>query len=121
MPRGKVVFFEKYNRPGSKLYPGVTHDIWIYAPASIDTAAPPGLLVCCDGNEWLDEGPRSDVAACAVLDTPMHAGDIPSTAAIFINAGHHPAKVGGGQRKIGYDVCNGDYAGFLTELLPLNC
>lgn len=116
VPRGKVVFFEKYRRPGSELYPDVTHDLWIYAPANTD--APPGLLVCCDGEGWLDEGPRSDVAACAVLDTLMHARDIPSTAAIFINAGQHPEK-GGGQRKIEYDLCNGDYARFLTELIPL--
>lgn len=122
IPRGKVWLFDKYVRPDSDFYPGVTHDIWIYAPANLSAKmkAGIGLVVCCDGEGYLDEGPRSSVAACAVLDTLIHSGEIPSVAGLFIQSGQHPQKSFGGQRKIEYDLCNDEYARFVKEdLVPL--
>src|SRR5260221_11512068 len=46
VPKGKVT---KYSFEHSKIFPGATHDYWVYAPAQYDAAKPACVMVFQDG------------------------------------------------------------------------
>jgi enterochelin esterase-like enzyme len=115
-----------YERPGvprgtlsekmvheSKIYPGLTCNWWIYAPAQYDAAKPAAVMVWQDGQGMVErEGTRSQI----VFDNLTQEGRIPVIVHIFIQ----PGTVGGRAfRSIQYDRVDDVYARFvLEEILP---
>lgn len=120
--RGRVDQIKVWS--ASHVFPGTTRDIWIYRPAQLDDSPePPALMVFQDGEGYVD--PDGAVRAPAVLDTLIHAGELPPTVAAFVNPGTRvdPAAADpdhGDQRSFEYDALTDRYATFvLEELLPL--
>ncbi len=70
---------------GSRIYPGTTHDYWVYVPAQHDDARPAAVMVFQDGEFYMD--PDGPVRAPVVFDNLIHAGEMPVTIGVFINPG----------------------------------
>ena len=110
VPRGKVI---KQARLASKIvYPGSERDWWIYVPSQYRASRPAALMVFQDGqSQYLEQVPT-------VFDNLIHKGDMPVTAAVFINPGTYAD--GRRNRSIEYDTLSAEYARFLVEeVLPL--
>ncbi len=117
-PRGEVIRVEGWAR--SDVYEGTARDIWIYSPQKLSsTTAAAGLMVFQDGAAYVD--PAGAVRVPAVLDTMIHAGELPPTVAVFVSPGQRtsPLQGDGDQRSVEYDTLTDAYSRFLiTELLP---
>jgi hypothetical protein len=75
VPRGKVISFLEW--AGSREYPHTRRDMWVYTPNRLDPQGePPALIVFNDSLGYLD--PHGSVWATKVLDSLVHAGDIPN-------------------------------------------
>jgi enterochelin esterase-like enzyme len=110
------------------IYPGTTHDYWVYAPAQYDPTRPACVMVFLDGASYI--GPDGDARVPTVFDNLIHNGDMPVTVGIFIDAGVRtgpPEPVPDdffeayplSQRADEYDVLGDRYARFLLEeILP---
>jgi len=114
VPQGKVT---KLRWEHSAAYPNVEYDWWIYVPAQYDSKTPAALMVLLDGAGYASEtGP---VRAPTVFDNLIHAGAMPVTIGVFINAGRaigdKTTTVSTAQRSIEYDTVSDKYARFLLE------
>jgi gluconolactonase len=118
VPTGKVT---KSSWTNSKIYPGTTHDYWVYVPAQYNSATPAAVMVFQDGAGFVSETGHSRVPI--VFDNLIHKGEIPVTIGIFVNPGILPARNESEQarfyRSYEYDAVTGRYAEFLMEeILP---
>ncbi|MDE0692200.1 MAG: alpha/beta hydrolase-fold protein [Gammaproteobacteria bacterium] len=118
VPRGDMRKFPGWSQ--SDIYPNTVRDVLIHVPEQLAASTDdPAVMVFNDGAAYADEtGP---VRAPAVLDSLIHAGEIPPTVGIFVNPGA-PADgdaIVTGQRSYEYDSVTDTYVRFLvTELLP---
>lgn len=117
VPRGTVT---KYSET-SRIYPGVTHDYWIYVPAQYRPNQPAAVMVFPDGASFVAEDGAWRVPI--VFDNLIHRGEIPVTIGIFINPGVLPAQMptepAHPNRSFEYDTVNDRYTRFLLEeILP---
>lgn len=118
VPKGTVT---KHQWTESKIYPGTTHDYWVYVPAQYDKTTPAAVMVFQDGSSFVNEAGAFRVPI--VFDNLIHKGEMPVTIAVLIAPGVVPAP-GGGQavrfhRSHEYDAVNDRYARFLLEeMLP---
>ena len=118
MPAGKVT---KHTWTTSTIYPGTTHDYWVYVPAQYDPAKPAAVMVFQDGAGFVNETGHSRVPI--VFDNLIHKGEMPVTIGIFISPGIFPLETRPSRRvstaAIEYDAVTGRYARFLIEeILP---
>ena len=123
VPRGEVTRLKGWE---SAIYADTQRDIWIYAPPDLPVTGT-RLIFFNDGAYYLSS--RGPVRATHVLDTMHHAGDIESTAAVFIQSGDPGGPVPGpirsydarlAQRSLEYDQLTPRYGRFLfEEILPL--
>lgn len=119
VPQGRVEHFEWT----SKIYPGTTRDVWVYAPAQYDAAEPAAVMVLQDGHSFVNtEGDRAWMTPI-VLDNLIHQGAMPVTIGIFVKWGLLPEKADGKRgrynRSFEYDALGDRYARFMIEeLLP---
>jgi enterochelin esterase family protein len=113
-PRGRVQAFRDWAQ--TRIYPDTLRDLWIYTPAGFEPdGPPPALMVFNDGGGYLDR--NGPVRAAAVLDTMIHAGEVPPTVSVFVMPGRSPTNPQ--QRSFEYDSCTETYGRFLVEdLLP---
>jgi enterochelin esterase-like enzyme/sugar lactone lactonase YvrE len=119
VPEGKV---ESFKLEESQVYPGTSRDGAFYIPAQAKADTPLPCIIFLDGSGYLkkDGGSRATV----VLDNMIAAGEIPPTAAIFVNPGTVAPKLPDAKarstRSFEYDTPNGDCAKFLAEeIIPL--
>jgi enterochelin esterase-like enzyme len=104
VPKGKLLPQKDWQ---SKIYPGTTRSWSIYVPAQYKEDQPACLMVFQDGGGYTSFVPT-------VFDNLIAKGEMPVTAAVFINPGSGP-----GQRSIEYDTLSDRYATFLLEeILP---
>jgi sugar lactone lactonase YvrE/enterochelin esterase-like enzyme len=118
VPRGAVT---KHTWTTSTVYPGTTHDYWIYVPAQYDAAKPAAVMIFQDGAGFVNE--TGSFRVPVVFDNLIHKGEMPVTIGIFISPGVLPARNVSEQarfyRSHEYDAVTGRYARFLIEeILP---
>ena len=112
VPKGTV---EKHTLNESRIYPGTTHDYWVYVPAQYDEAKPACVMVFQDGTDFILS--KGEVRVPTVFDNLIHKGEIPVTIGIFINPGRKDS--GSSNRDEEYLPLNDTYARFLLEeILP---
>ena len=112
VPKGTVT---NHTWEGSRVYPGATHDYWVYVPAQYTDAEPAAVMVFQDGQGYV--GPEGPVRAPTVFDNLIHRGEMPVTIGIFINPGKPEQDVD--QRSAEYVPIDDTYARFLLEeILP---
>ncbi len=112
VPTGTV---EKRAWNDSSIYPGTTHEYWVYVPAQYTDAEPAAVMVFQDGDFYVNaEGP---VRAPTVFDNLIHGGEMPVTIGVFINPGMK--EIPWDQRSNQYRPLDDTYARFLLEeILP---
>ena len=112
VPEGKVT---AHTWDASRIYPGASHDYWVYVPAQYNGAEPAAVMVFQDGQGYvMREGP---VRAPTVFDNLIHRGEMPVTIGIFINPGRPEEERD--QRSAQYVPIDDTYARFLLEeILP---
>jgi gluconolactonase len=114
VPRGAVT---KHSWTTSTMYPGTTHDYWVYVPAQYDAAKPAAVMIFQDGSGFVNETGAFRVPV--VFDNLIHKKEMPVTIGIFISPGVLPARNANEQgrfyRSHEYDAVNGRYARFLIE------
>ena len=109
VPKGKLLPQTLWE---SKIYPGTTRPWWIYVPAQYKEDQPACVMVFQDGGGYTSFVPT-------VFDNLIAKGEMPVTAAIFINPGSGRGEEGRGQRSVEYDTLSDRYARFLLEeILP---
>ena len=82
VPKGSV---EEYTLDESSIYPGSTHQYWVYVPAQYDATNPACVMVFLDGVDFIHlEG---EMRVPTVFDNLIHKGEIPVTIGIFVNPG----------------------------------
>jgi enterochelin esterase family protein len=108
VPRGRVLPQKRWK---SRIFPDTERDWWIYLPAQYRASHPAALMVFQDGaSHYLKPIPT-------VFDNLIHRGDMPVTAAVFINPGVFAD--GRRNRSLEYDPLTDQYARFLLEeILP---
>src|SRR4051812_3019628 len=79
VPTGKV---SKATWTTSKIYPGTTHDYWIYVPAQYDRSKPAALMVFQDGVGFVNETGNWRVPI--VFDNLIHKNQMPVTVGVFV-------------------------------------
>ncbi len=118
VPRGTVREFPGWD--GTRIYAGTIRDVSVYLPAQLESSTAPSLMVFQDGQMYLD--PAGPVRATAVLDSLIHAGELPPTVAVFVMPGRRPGMTldeTRTYRSMEYDSVTPTYARFLVdELLP---
>ena len=112
VPEGTVT---KHAWDASRIYPGTTHEYWVYVPAQYTEAEPAAVMVFQDGQGYASR--EGTVRAPTVFDNLIHKGEVPVTIGIFLNPGKkEQAK---DQRGTQYVPINDTYARFLLEeILP---
>ncbi|RYD27328.1 MAG: gluconolactonase, partial [Verrucomicrobiaceae bacterium] len=114
VPQGKE---EKLDLGVSKIFPGSTHEAWVYVPAQYDPAKPACLMVFQDGGGCV--GRQGGWRVPVVFDNLIAAGQIPVTIGLFINPGVLPATsdqaLARYNRSYEYDGLGDAYARFLIE------
>ena len=118
VPRGAVREFLRWD--GTRTYRGTVRDVWIYVPEQLESPTAGALMVFLDGDLYLD--PAGPVRTTAVLDSLIHAGELPPTVAVFVMPGRRPGMTEDEatmQRSIEYDSVTPAHVRFLVdELLP---
>lgn len=117
VPRGEIKKYRDWD--GARVFAGTKRDVWVYVPEQLGAGEAAALLVCNDGLGYAD--PNGPVRAPAVLDTLIHAGDIPPTVGVFVMPGRVSEEDAENhyQRGFEYDSVTEDYVRFLDEdLLP---
>ena len=118
VPRGVVREFLGWDR--TRIYEGTVRDVWIYVPEQLEPSTPPALMVFLDGDLYLD--PKGPVRTTAVLDSLIHAGELPPTVAVFVMPGRRPGMTedeASINRSLEYDPVTPAHVRFLVdELLP---
>jgi enterochelin esterase-like enzyme len=108
VPKGKVIQQKRFH---SKVYAGTERDWWIYVPAQYRPGRPAAVMVFQDG------GPQYLKQTPVMFDNLIHRGDMPVTAAVFINPGVFAD--GRRNRAVEYDTLSDTYARFvIEEILP---
>ena len=118
VPRGEVRRFPGWDR--TDIFPGTVRDVWIYVPNQLSDTLLPNVIVFNDGLAYADvTGP---VRAHLVLDSLIHAGEIPPTVGVFVMPGRARGAVAAAanpQRSFEYDSLTDAYVRFAkAELLP---
>ncbi|MYE13602.1 MAG: esterase family protein [Gammaproteobacteria bacterium] len=117
VPRGTVREFPGWD--DTRVYAGTVRDVWVYTPV-LDPSTAPSLMVFQDGQMYLD--PTGPVRATAVLDSLIHAGELPPTVAVFVMPGRRPGMTDHEamlNRSFEYDSVTPAYVRFLIDdLLP---
>ncbi len=108
VPQGKVT---EHVWDKSRIYPGTTHEYWVYVPAQYTGAEPACVMVFQDGIAYLST--EGQVRATVVFDNLISKGEMPVTIGIFINPGKK--ETDWDQRPIQYVPVNDVYARFLLE------
>ena len=112
VPKGTVT---EHVWEGSRIYPGTTHDYWVYVPAQYTHAEPAAVMVFQDGQAYVTL--ERSVRAPTVFDNLIHKGEMPVTIGVFINPGRR--EEGFDQRSAQYVPIDDTYARFLLEeILP---
>ena len=112
VPEGKVT---DHTWDASQIYPGASHDYWVYVPAQYDDAEPAAVMVFQDGQGYVTRDGR--VRVPTVFDNLIHRGEMPVTIGIFINPGRPEEERD--QRSAQYVPMDDTYARFLLEeILP---
>lgn len=112
VPTGTVV---KRVWTDSSIYPGTTHEYWVYVPAQYTEAEPAAVMVFQDGQFYVE--PDGPVRAPTVFDNLIHRGEMPVTIGVFINPGMK--EIPWDQRSNQYTPLDDTYARFLLEeILP---
>ncbi|MXX62000.1 MAG: hypothetical protein F4112_04255 [Holophagales bacterium] len=112
VPTGTV---EKRTWDASRIYPGTTHEYWIYVPAQYTDSEPAAVMVFQDGLFYVE--PDGPVRAPTVFDNLIHRGEMPVTIGVFINPGMK--EIPWDQRDAQYTLLDDTYARFLLEeILP---
>ena len=118
VPRGTVREFPGWD--DTRVYAGTVRDVWIYTPVRLEPSTAPSLMVFQDGRMYLD--PTGPVRATAVLDSLIHAGELPPTVAVFVMPGRRPDMTDHQamlNRSFEYDSVTPTYVRFLVDdLLP---
>src|SRR5579871_2320913 len=101
---------------GSKIYPGVTANVWFYVPAQWDGVTPLAVQIWGDGQNFV--GPRPGPwRVLETLDNLTAQKRIPLMVNIFVQPGTGPAR---NQRSIEYDTVSDAYFHrLLDEILPV--
>jgi gluconolactonase len=101
----------------STIFPGATHEAWVYVPAQYNAAKPACLMIFQDGGGYVKRDGQWRVPV--VFDNLIHAGKMPTTIALFINPGIVPAPHENAlprfNRSLEYDGLGDRYARFLIE------
>jgi gluconolactonase len=118
VPQGKVTTHQFLQ---SKVFPGTTHDYYVYVPAQYDPAKPAALMVFQDGKGYRSETGNYKVPV--VFDNLIASGEMPVTIAVFVDPGVLPPIRPDAQarynRSFEYDNIGDRYSRFLIEeLLP---
>jgi enterochelin esterase-like enzyme len=109
VPKGKLIHEQPWE---SKIFPKTKREWWIYVPAQYDGNQPICVMVFQDGSGYTSFVPT-------VFDNLIARGEMPVTAAVFINPGTGTGEEGRGQRSVEYDTLSDRYARFLLEeILP---
>ena len=116
VPEGRVT---AHRHRGETVWPSVERGWQLYVPAQVDPSRPANLVVFLDGARYL----AAEANARTVLDNLIHAGEIPSTIAVFVEPGETgpglPIYGGNDNRSVEYDATDDANARFLVqELLP---
>jgi enterochelin esterase-like enzyme len=122
VPTGNVIEFSDWG--GGRAFSQTKRNMWVYVPQHFDPdGEPPALMIFNDGEWYLN--PEGAVRATKVLDSLIHAEDIPITVAIFVNPGRPEAlpdvtelvneRRVWRQRSIEYDSVTETYGRFLIE------
>ncbi|WP_165071675.1 alpha/beta hydrolase-fold protein [Paludisphaera rhizosphaerae] len=111
VPKGEV---QKHTLAPGAIFPGATHDYWVYIPRQYDPAKPACLFVCQDGVQY---------NAPAVFDELIEKKEIPVLIGVFVMHGRVKAPSDAAldrfNRSFEYDGLGDAYARFLIqELLP---
>jgi len=112
VPIGTV---EEYRLEESSIYPGSTHQYWVYVPAQYDKSKPASVMVFLDGADFVDA--KGEMRVPTVFDNLIHKGEMPVTIGIFVNPGwrDHDKSM----RDEEYLPLNDTFASFLLEdLIP---
>jgi gluconolactonase len=101
----------------SAIYPGVTHNTWVYVPAQYDGSTPAALLVLTDGEVYSDNSEGAPYRTPTVLDNLIDEGAMPVTIAVFVEPGYDADGIQ--IRSEEYDTPDDTFARFVhEELLP---
>lgn len=109
----------------SAVFPGTTHEYWVYVPAQYDPEGdePAAVMVFQDGPAYFGEDSRYRVEV--VLDNLIARGEVPVIIAVFIKPGYFEETGPDGEtsrrgnRSVEYDTPDDTYARFLIEeILP---
>jgi len=100
----------------SEVFPGVTHDYWVYVPAQYDGTTDVSLMVFNDGATYMQ--PDGYYRAVNVLDNLIWRGELPVMIAAFIDPGIAVAD-GSSVRQMQYDAVDDRYSRLIVgELMP---
>jgi len=116
VPTGTV---SEFTLADSTIYPGYSHQWWLYVPAQYDGTTPIALMVFQDGGRFVQRD--GAVRVPVVLDNLIARNELPLMAAVFVNPGQaiRPTPMSSEQRSYEYDTLSDQYARFLiTEILP---
>jgi len=108
VPTGTV---EKRTWDASRIYPGTTHEYWVYVPAQYTDTEPAAVMVFQDGQFYVE--PEGPVRAPTVFDNLIHRREMPVTIGVFINPGMK--EIPWDQRDAQYVPLDDTYARFLLE------
>jgi enterochelin esterase-like enzyme len=109
VPKGKLIHPQPWE---SAIFPRTKREWWIYVPAQYDGNQPICVMVFQDGSGYTEFVPT-------VFDNLIAKGEMPATAAVFINPGIGPGEEGRSQRSLEYDTLSDRYTRFLLEeILP---
>lgn len=112
VPKGTV---EEHTLNESSIYPGSTHNYWVYVPAQYDKANPACVMVFLDGPDFVHT--KGEVRIPTVFDNLIHKGEIPVTIGIFVSPGRRGPEHS--MRDEEYLLLNDTFARFLLEdLIP---
>ena len=108
VPSGRV---EKRRLEASRVYPGTSHDYWIYVPDQYQDSAPACVMFFQDGEAYVDK--EGSVRASTVFDNLIHKNEMPVCIGVFVN----PASVEEpfDQRAKEYTPLTDTYSRFLLE------
>lgn len=114
VPRGTVRKYPDWKQ--TRIFAGTKREIWIYVPQQVAPDSDPPLMVFNDGLGYAN--PQGPVRATAVLDSLIHAGDLPPSVGLFVMPGQPDSDetdVPDGQRGFEYDSVTDTFVRFLTE------
>ncbi|MEO7531326.1 MAG: SMP-30/gluconolactonase/LRE family protein [Sediminibacterium sp.] len=112
VPKGEII---KLMFNSSKIFPGTTHEYWVYVPAQYKADNPACVYVNQDGIQW---------KAPTVMDNLIYKNEMPVTIGVFVTPGRVSAKdpqtgLDRFNRSFEYDGLGDAYTRFiLEEILP---